>query len=169
MPDADADKINWKVHTELRKWSEEADHQAGAEPDSIDLFEDNLLLNVGITRLLNLLVGAGATKAFDAAHSRIGVGDSSTAAAAGQTDLQAPVNKLYHRVDSAPVVVGQTVTFVATFTAGEANFAWSEWGIDNGTATDSIPVPPLLNRKVQDMGTKAGSALWVFTVTVTLS
>lgn len=169
MPDTSADKINWKVYTELRKWNQEADHAAGADPDSVELFEDNLLLNLGITRMLNLLVGAGATQAFDATHCRIGVGDSATAAVASQTDLQAGANKYYHLVDSAPSVVAQTATFVATFAAGDANFTWAEWGIDVGGASSAVAAPPMLNRKVQAMGTKASPAVWVFTVSIVVS
>src|SRR3972149_69403 len=58
------------------------------------LIEGNLLLNEGITALQNLLIGAAET-AFNNANSYLGVGDSSTAASAGQTGLQASTNKLY--------------------------------------------------------------------------
>jgi hypothetical protein len=163
------DLIHWNVKSQLLKWDRSEDHDAGLAPDGIEDFEGNLLLNAGITRLLNLLVAAGATQAYDATHCRIGVGDSSTAAAATQTDLQAATNKLYHLVDSAPSVAAQTVTFVATFGSSEANFAWAEWGIDVGTATNTTGVAPMLNRKVQSMGTKASGATWVFTVTITIA
>jgi hypothetical protein len=163
------DTLHWSVKTKLQKWHRSEDHAAGLLPNVVQNFEGNLLLNAGITRLLNLLVAAGATQAFDATHSRIGVGDSTTAAAASQTDLQAATNKFYALVDSAPGVSAQTVTFVATFGSSDANFAWEEWVIDQGTADGTTGVAPALNRKVQSMGTKASGATWVFTVSITIS
>ena len=80
--------------------------QAGDDPDEVLVVDGNLLLNAGITRLLNLLVGAGG-QAFGATHCRVAVGDSSTAASASQTDLQAATNKYYKLVDSV-TVSGQT-------------------------------------------------------------
>lgn len=164
MPD---DKINWKVHTTLQKWDRSEDHEAGLEPDSTEFFEDNLLLNAGITRLLNLLAGAGGT-AFNAANTRIGTGNSNTAAAAAQTDLQG-ASKYYQLVGSGPTVAAQTVTWVSTFASADGNYAWEEWCLDNGSASSAIATAPALNRKVQVMGTKASGSSWVLTVSVTVS
>lgn len=160
------DRLDWKVDTTVQKWHDSADFEAGADPDEV--FEDkgNLLLNAGITRMINLLTGAGGT-AFNAANSRIGVGNSTTAAAAGQTDLQG-ASKYFKLVDSA-TPSGQTVTWVATFASGDANFAWEEWGIDNGSTSGSTVTAPLLNRKVAAMGTKGSGSTWTLTVTITIS
>ena len=49
----------------------------------------NLLLNEGIGELLDLACGLGTPTAFSNANAYIGVGDSVTAEAATQTDLQA--------------------------------------------------------------------------------
>lgn len=62
---------------------------------------------------------------------------------------------------SYPSVSNQTVTFRAQFAAGEANFAWSEIGVDNGTT--------LINRLVQTMGTKASPAVWTVDLEISLS
>jgi len=161
------DGIRWTAHATLRKWDREEDFLAGAEPNEVLELPGNLLLNAGITRIGNLLVGAGGT-AFNTANSRIGVGDSTTAAAATQTDLQAATNKFWKLCTSASWTA-QTGTWVTTFGSADANFAWNEWGIDNGTVDGTTVTAPMLNRKVVSMGTKASGSSWQMTVTVVLS
>lgn len=144
--------------------------------------EGNLLTRQGKKRLIDRLVGTASNQALDATHCRIGTGNSNTAAADTQTDLQAAAgagNRQFQLVDSAPSVgsgassgVG---TFVATFGTGVGNYPWEEWGIDGGTAsgttvtTEGNTTPGLINRKVTSLGTKTSAASWVFTVTVTIS
>lgn len=128
-------------------------------------FEGNLLLNEGITQLLNLLIGATATN-YNAANARIGVGDSATAAAPTQTGLIAVTNRFWRPMDATfPQVSGQTVSYRATFGSAEANFAWNEFTIVN-TADDT---GQNLCRRVQTMGVKASGTTWVVTVTITIS
>ena len=144
----------------------------GAAPVDVVTTHHNLLLNAGITRLLNLLTAQGATQAYDATHSRIGVGDDATAAVATQTDLQAAAGSAHRQfklVSSGPTVSGQTVTWVATFAAAEAVFHWQEFGLDVGTADGTTVVAPMLNRKVADNGTKSNGPVWVITMTLTIS
>lgn len=130
----------------------------------VEEFGGNLLLNEGITALLTLLTG-GAETAFNNANARIGVGDSTTAAAATQTDLQAVTNKTYKAMDATyPQVSGQTVTFRATFGTADANYSWQEFVVDNGAVALKT-----LNRKVENHGTKASGDTWVVTLTVTIS
>ncbi len=130
------------------------------------IVDGNLLLDEGIEELFKLLIGAAAT-VYSNANARLGVGDSSAAAVRTQTDLQAAVNKLYKAMDATYPIVGATadhkVTFRSSFGAGEANFAWEEWTIDNGAA-DALN----LNRKVQSFGTKSGGT-WQLTVEVSLT
>jgi hypothetical protein len=86
------------------------------------VIEGNLLLNEGITEFLSLLTGASAT-AFSNANARLGVGDSTTAAAATQTALQGTTNKLYKAMESGyPTVTNQSVNFRSVFGSSEANF-----------------------------------------------
>jgi len=120
--------------------------------------EGNLLLNEGINEAWTLICGGTAT-AFNNANARIGVGDSSVAEAATQTDLQATTNKLYKAMDSGYPTFGsaQKATWRATFGSAEANFAWNEITVDNGSVALKN-----LNRKVQSMGTKAsGKASYI--------
>lgn len=124
----------------------------------------NLLLNEGIQELWDLAIAAGGTTAYNNANAEIGVGDSTTAAAATQTDLQAATNKLFKAmVATYPQRTNQTVAFRSDFTSGEANFAWEEWGIRNGNTRNKN-----LNRKVENLGTKA-TGTWTLTASVTLS
>ena len=125
---------------------------------------ENALLTAGAATLWEKLTGAGSAAVFSSANARLCVGDSSAAVAAGQTDLQASTNKLRTLVDAAPVITGANVSFVATFTTAEANFAWNEAGCANA-ASGGI----LLNRVVQSFGTKTSSVQWVLTFSGTFT
>lgn len=126
--------------------------------------EDNLLLNEGITRLLNLLIGGGGVT-FANANAYLGVGDSSTAASATQTGLQAATNKLYKVMDATyPSISNQTVTWQSTFQSTDANFAWNEFTVANGSSDASEN----LNRKVSAQGTKASGQVWTLQLAVTM-
>lgn len=114
--------------------------------------------------LASLSAGAGGT-AFNNANSYIGVGDSTTAHAFAQTDLQAATNKLRKAMDATyPQVAANVLTFRSTFGTGDANFAWQEWGVFNAAAAGTM-----MNRKVESLGTKTSSQSWQLTVTVTLA
>jgi hypothetical protein len=158
------EKLNWSVKSKVRKWTT-AEYEAGAEPHDVYEGEGNLLVNVGINRLLDLLIGAGGT-AYNSTNSRIGVGTSTTAAAASDTGLIG--TDRWALVDSVSRT-NQTVTWVATFIDGEAEFAWEEWAIDNGTADGDTATAPLLNRRVQSMGTKGADSVWELSVAITVS
>lgn len=123
----------------------------------------NLALNAGLALNLDLLIGAGGT-AYNNTNARIGVGNSSTAAAATQTDLQDATAEWKAMDATFPSRTNQTLTFRSTFTEAEANFAWNEWGIGNAAGGGT-----LLNRKVTSFGTKTVGAIWQLTVTLTAS
>jgi hypothetical protein len=165
--DTPNDSLKWHPVLTIHKWDRTEDYEAGKDPDRVEDYEGNILLTAGITRLLNLLTGAGGT-AYNATNCRIGVGNSTTAAAVGQTDLQG-ASKYFKLVSSAPGVSGNVVTFTAAFGSGVANFTWEEWGIDNGTTDGTTVVAPLLNRRVEAMGTKASGSTWTVTATITVS
>lgn len=158
------DVIRYSPRWTVRKWHTDEDYRNGAAPYETLAFDGNLLLNEGITELLNLLIGGTAT-AFSNANAYLGVGDSSTAAAASQTGLQASTNKLYKGMAATyPQISGQSVTWRAEFATGDANFAWNEVTVANGNsdAADN------LNRKVQSLGTKA-TGTWTLDLTITFS
>lgn len=131
----------------------------------------NLLLNAGIQSLEDQLIGA-TTLPYNNTNARIGVGNSATAEAATQTDLQAAAgsaNRQFKLMNATfPSRASQTVTFQSDFTSGEANFVWNEWGVDKGTTNSTTVVAPMLNRKVASLGTKA-TGTWTLSGTLTIS
>jgi hypothetical protein len=134
---------------------------AGAELIGTAEEEGNLLVNVGINVKQQLLIG-GAGQVYDNSHARIGVGTSSTAATAADTDLGA--NGVWVAMDGGyPTQAAQVLTFKATFGSAVGNQAWNEWAIDNGSVAHV-----LLNHKAPvTLGTKSSGETWVLTVTVT--
>lgn len=183
------DLISWRARWSVHKYAEDAeswlagnpgktidDFQATHTPIEVIEREGNILTYGGISNLWQCLIGNGTATAaqtltfFNNGNAHIGVGDSTTAAAATQTDLQAATNKLRKAMDATyPTHSDGTgsgaavITFKSTFGTSDANFAWEEWGIFNGSSGGRM-----LNRKVEALGTKS-SGTWVLTVTVTLS
>ncbi len=131
-------------------------------PDEVIEFEGNLMMNAGINVMLDLLIGAAGTD-FDNANGYLGVGNSSAAAAATQTDLQG-ASKTRVILDALATISSQTLTFVATFGSAVANFAWEEVGIFNASSGGTM-----LTRRVSSLGTKASGATWILTITLTVS
>lgn len=128
--------------------------------------EDNCLLNTGIDEMWDLVTGvvSGATHIFDNAAATIGVGDSATAAAATQTDLQAASNKTYKGMEATfPTSTTQKVTLKSSFGSSDANYVWNEWVVKHATSAKC------LNRKVSAMGTKVAGTTWTLEITITLS
>lgn len=124
----------------------------------------NLFLNVGINRIWDLVTG-NSSATFTNAEAQIGIGDSSTAAAAGQTDLQAASNKTWKAMDATFPTSGtsQQAVFKSTFLTSDANYVWAEFAVRRSTGT------LLLNRGVSAMGTKTSAGQWVATVTLSIS
>lgn len=138
----------------------------------------NLLMYGGASNLWQYGIGNGTTTAdqtltyLSNARAALGVGDSSTAAAATQTDLQAATNKLRKAMEATypthtdGVIAGAaTITFRSSFATGEANFVWNEWGLFNSA---TAATGRMINRKVESLGTKA-SGVWTLTTTLTLA
>lgn len=158
------ERINWKPKWKIDKYENQNDYENGIIGETLE-FDGNLLLNEGINALLHLLIGDGTVTPYDNANAQIGVGDSTTAEAATQVDLQAATNKLYVPMNTGyPTVSNQTVNFAATFGSDQANWAWNEITVQN-SATSALN----LNRKVSNMGTKVSPAVWAVTLSVTLS
>ena len=127
-------------------------------------FNGNVMLNEGIAALLNLLTGAAET-AYSNANAYLGVGESTTAAAASQTGLQG-ATKTYKAMESGyPSISGQTVTFRSVFGGTDANNAWQEFTVVNA----STDAGDNLNRKVDNQGTKASGQSWTLDLAITFS
>ena len=156
------EQFNWDVVWTIEKFKgEDIQNQT---PYEVEEIHGNLGMNAGIQLLLDLLIGAGGT-AYNNANGYIGVGDSNTAAAAGQTDLQAATNKTRKGMEATyPQRSGQTISFRSVFGTSDANYAWEEWGIFNASTSGVM-----LNRKVESKGTKTSSDTWTLTCQITIS
>jgi hypothetical protein len=135
-------------------------------PYATSLIEGNLLLNAGINLLWSLVCG-GAGVAFDNAAAVLGVGDSTSPASVEQTGLQAPTNLAYGLMDDGYPTYGadQTATWRTTFGSTEANFAWQEFVVFNGTGAAAVA----LNRKVSSQGTKVAGESWRLSLSIVLA
>jgi len=160
---------------ESAKWELHKFH--GDSTDLKDLYEviegeGNLLLYGGASLLWHRSTGGSSLDPLSDTYAHIGVGDTNTAAAATQTDLQGasyPTNKFRQladmaHTDSPNTSGGAVVTFQSTFATGDANFVWAEWGIFNASTSGRM-----LNRKVEALGTKTSAATWQLTITLTLA
>jgi len=159
-------KTKWIIEKFKGDFKNREEAMAKSRPYAVENVEGNLLLNEGINELWSLVCGVGGVK-FDATNAYIGVGDSSTAAAASQTALQAATNKLYKGMDSTYPTYGtdQKAVWRSTFGTSDANFAWEEITVANGNSDSADN----LNRKCQAMGTKASGTTWIVTLEITLS
>lgn len=140
----------------------------------------NLLLNEGIQRFEDLtMVATGlvsnqvATNYWSNTNTYLGVGDSVTAEAATQVELQAATNRFYKVMNATyPSRSSQTITFQADYTTTEANYVWAEWAIAAGATTASgagfTTGTINLNRKVAALGTKA-SGTWTLSGQITFA
>ena len=121
------------------------------------------LTNAARDLIAQALIGEAFTS-FANANARIGVGNSSAAFGASQTDLQASTNKLRKAMEAAyPTRAGNALTFRSIFGTSEGNFAWNEWGVFNAASGGTM-----LNRIVASLGTKTSAQSWQLTVTVTV-
>jgi hypothetical protein len=122
------------------------------------------LTNAGRDHLAQDVVGEAVTE-FNNANAHIGVGDSVTAFAAAQTDLQAATNKLRKAMEATyPTRAANVITLRSLFGTADANWVWNEWGIFN-----ALSGGVMLSRKVEALGTKASTQSWQITATLTLT
>lgn len=167
------DEIDGVLHAVLRLTPErycklaESDAEllvlAAAERSELALGARNLLLNEGITELWTLAVSTGATK-WDSTNAFLGVGTSSTAAAATDTGLIGTTD-YQGMVATYPSITSQTAKWKGSYGSGVAEFAWNEWSVCNTNANSGKN----LNRKVETLGTKPAGVVWTLEVQITLS
>ena len=125
------------------------------------------LVNAGRDLIVAALIGAAYT-AYNNTNAYLGVGDSSTAFAVTQTDLQAATNKLRKAMDATypttPASPSNRITMRATFATTDANWVWNEWAIFNASSAGTM-----LSRVVQALGTKTSAASWQLTTTLDIT
>jgi hypothetical protein len=157
------DVIRLRPRWIVEKYASDEDFAAGKAYE-VRVTDGNLLTTTGATLMWNLLIGAGGT-VYSNANANLGVGDSTTAEAAAQTDLQAAANKLRKGMEATyPSVATNVLTFKSSFGSTEANYAWAEMAVFNAAAAGTM-----LCRKVSAQGTKTSGQIWVLTYTNTAS
>jgi hypothetical protein len=121
-----------------------------------------MLTTAGAQFIAKAITGLNSPTLFNASNYHIGVGDSSVAAAIGQTDLQASTNKLRKLVTSVNES-GGVVTAVTSFGTSEGNYEWYEWGSFNASSGGTM-----YQRKVESpsLGTKTSAQVWSMTLTL---
>jgi hypothetical protein len=134
----------------------------------------NLITNAGYQAMLASATGTG-TPMFTTAKGRLGVGDTTPTPAYADTDLAAAAgatHRLYKFMAAAPTVgtsTNKTWTFVATFQSGDFNYAWNEFGMDQGTADGNTVTAVFFNHAASAQGTKTTGQVWTATATMTFS
>ena len=122
------------------------------------------ITNAGAILAAQCLMNDSATF-LNSSNAHLGVGDSSTAFAASQTDLQAASNKLRKGMEASyPTRSSGALTLRSLFGTSEANFAWNEWGSFNASTSGVM-----FTRKVESLGTKTNTQSWQLTATITLA
>lgn len=123
------------------------------------------LVNLARDIIADKVFGGSSYNAFNNANAYLGVGDSTTAFAATQTDLQAATNKDRQPMEATyPSRAANVETLRAIWGTTEGNFAWEEWGVFNASSAAQM-----LSRKVESLGTKTSAASWQLTATLTFA
>jgi hypothetical protein len=122
------------------------------------------LTNAGRDLIAAMIIGETTTD-FDNGHAYLGVGDSSDAFDAADTDLQAATNKFRKAMNATyPQRTDNVITLQSTFSTAQANFAWAEWGTFNAGSAGTM-----LQRKVEALGTKTSASAWQLTAELTVT
>jgi hypothetical protein len=122
------------------------------------------ITNAGAILAAQCLMNDSATF-LNSSNAHLGVGDSSTAFAASQTDLQAASNKTRKAMESGyPTRSSGALTLRSLFGTSDANYVWNEWGTFNASTSGTM-----FQRKVEALGTKTSAQSWQLTVTLTLA
>lgn len=121
------------------------------------------LTNAGRNFIAGAIINDSSPTFFTNANAYIGVGNSSTAFSATQTDLLG--TSVRNAMEATyPTIATNVLTFRSVFATGEANFAWEEWGVFNAAASGTM-----LNRVAESLGTKTSAQSWQITVDLTVT
>lgn len=162
------ESANFRICWKVEKWDTEESWKAGSVPNEVVYAPKNLLVTGGINMLLSLLTSIGNFTPYGSGTAQLRVGNGSTTAASGDSDLSGGSVDVSAMDAGFPTVVLTTATWRATFITTQANFIWNEVAVQNKTgAVDSFT--RILNHKVQNFGTKASGSVWTLTLTITVS
>lgn len=144
------------------------DYKLGRKPFDRSVFHENVLLDEGITELLNLAVGTTSAVPWNQTNAYLGVGNSTASSGLSTlTELVSTAPAYVQCSTGYPTVSNQTVTWQAAYTSGVANFAWREFTVRNSATTTGAAKN--LNRRVSNQGTKVAGQTWTLSLAVTIS
>ena len=166
------ESAKWNISLRVDKYANDDAYARGEIYETV-ITDGNLVTTAGWGRITTLL-NAGTGNLIATNTVRVGAGNSNTAAAIGQTDLQAAAgaSNRYFMTSTVTIPSAAVIQAVAVFGSADGNFAWEEWCLDVGTATVSAGTTVnavMLNRKVASNGTKANGQTWTATATITFS
>lgn len=155
-------EIQWTVEKFIAKDAKEIAEKDIKPYEVVKGVPHNCLLHEGIAAFLGLLCAIGSEVAYSNANARIGVGNDATAPADTQTALLG--TQLYKAMNATyPSKSGDhDIVFQSDFVTGEAEFAWLEESIDNGSTPNKN-----LCRQNTSLGTKPAGQTWRVTGTIT--
>lgn len=114
--------------------------------------------------IADAISGGSTYTKFNNANAYLGVGNSTTAHNAAQTDLQGASKTRKAQDATYPQRATNVLTYRSTFGTADANHAWDEWGLFNDPAAGQMML-----REVEALGTKTSSATWQLTVALTFN
>lgn len=191
------DTIKWFPRFQVAKWSPETVREItellGHEPNSMELMaltgapdqitegEGNALVTVGLQRITSLIT-SNTPKPFSNTYGMAGVGDSATGFSAAHTALQgtASTGQFYVPLNASNPIqptVGGVISAAADFSGSQANYTWNEWcwaiatttPVANSSFNTATTTGVMINRAIQNLGTKANGAVWTLSAQVTLT
>lgn len=182
--------MNWKCKEfKITKYDNENDYRNG-KISSIETHHGNAITNNGLFAMWVFATTSNDTerenfkidnkvvhpfKAFETSGttgSIIAVGNGSTQVTGNETSLAQELASLkvtaITRTQIGDVSGSAAITFAAEAGAGVAAGNWNEWGIYDYYDTTSNEKGILFNRKVESMGTKSDTSVWLVEVTIEL-
>jgi len=119
--------------------------------------EENLVVSAGLNFICDRMEGTS-----EAVMSHMGLGSGTTAAAAGDTDLGSLLGSR-EALDST-TVSSNTITYVASFEAGDATGAVTEAGIFNASSAGTMLCRVVFS-EINKAADDTMSVTWVITLT----
>ena len=148
----------------ITKYANREDYEKGKSYERIR-FEENELTNEGINELTTVLGSEASGVKFDNANANLIVGTGVGAAAPADTEATFTAGVKAGMMVGYPTYgTDQGITWKAAFTELVANQAWQEFGVLNADTAGK-----LLNRKVEDQGTKVEGQIWELELQMTFA
>jgi hypothetical protein len=122
------------------------------------------LTTAGRNFIATAIMNSGPPTFYDNSNAYLGVGNSNTAFAVGQTDLQGGSDDRKGMEATYPQIATNVLTLKSSFNDDNSQFAWEEWGVFNNSTGGTM-----LSRLVESLGTKGAGQTWDLTVDITVN